>query len=278
MLARLFGKPKQQPATTPELKSTPLPESLLSSLKNKKIIRILQIDDKTCLISKDHIIVYDNTSKEPPAEFKLPPDFTDALPWSQDIILLNCLDTRTVYKIFAFNIKNLSCSPVKAVGFAIQKLQSDNEDILVTSRGEASFMTDFYIANDLEKLKPIVDPNFHPLKFAYDGTGKVSEDHHEFVMKSGETFAIASYQDEMMTLSKFKTIDPRIQRGYLSAIRKEGYVLTDFQQLMLLDSKFNVTACAKTRDSYVRNNITVLPDQQHFLCSYNFNMQKIISE
>ncbi|MHB1949585.1 MAG: hypothetical protein ACYCQI_15915 [Gammaproteobacteria bacterium] len=263
MFSCLFRKPKHQPITTIELKSTPLPTELQSLLQNKEIREIHQVGGKTCLIADEHIIVLDPKSKDLPKEYKIPSSCTDSLTWSDEVILLNCLNTR--YEIFAFDLLSYTFSKVVEHVEALGKLKWGDDDILVTNNGTFDpRRTYFYKANDLSKLERI--RNIPNLLGSYGGRGVISQDRSSFVMmsQSQQMIRTVSFKNEKVDISQIER--PKLVGAFMYAARKEGYLCTEVNgnQFALLDTNFNITASAKPT-SYLDRRIIVLPDQQHFL-------------
>lgn len=263
MFSCLFHKPKPQPVTTIELKSTPLPPELQSQLQNKEIREILKVGDKICLISDTHIIVLDSNSKDLPKEYKIPGSLEFPITWSDEVILLNCLNPP--YEIFSFDLSSCTFSKVLDHVEALGKLKWGDDDILVANNGTLSPpRTFFYKANDLSKIERI--RNIPSLLGSYDGVGIVSQDRSTFVMK-GQKITTVSFENGKIDISKIAV--PKLAGAFIYVARKGGYVCTQVNgnQFALLDTNFNITACAKPT-SYLDRRIVVLPDQQHFLSAW----------
>lgn len=256
MFSRLFRKPKPQPIPTHELKPAPLPMKLQSLLQNKTVRRIYQVGAKTCLITKKYIIVYDPKSKKSPKKYKLPGNCWQAVPWSEEVILLNCEPPN--YRIYSFNLSSGLFSEVKNYQEAIGKLKWGNDEILVTNNGTISpAQTFFYKANDLSNLELLTK-----IMGGYDGFGKISQDQSAFVMHDWQQMRVVSCKDGEINIST--TTNPKkLATNYLCATRKNGYVFADHKEFKLTDDEFKIIASAKPIST--GRNVVVLPNQQHFI-------------
>lgn len=248
----------KQPVIT-ELKATPLPEAWLPLLKDKRINHLYQVGNKTCLLGHDTLIVLDANSKVSPTEHKIPV-CNSALPWSDEVIILNCDD-----QVISFNLTTLSFSEIhpkferlRVVG----KMKSGSDDILIMDI-RSHYL--FFKANDLSKLEHITsEADFED---AYDGV--VSEDLSNFMMKTrSDAECIASFKDGRLIRTDITA--PRLEEASICAARKNGYVYGEFKfgdglKFKLLDDKLKVTASTDTNIPGL-DRMIVLPDQQNFLC------------
>lgn len=270
----MFTHPPCTPVPAPESKSnkrklpkptnlipTPLPESWLPLLKDRPIRSIYPMGDKTCLLALDHLLIIDANSKEKSiAEHKLPEACQNAVPWSDDVLILNG-DT----KIMTFDLRTAAFTKVakRKNGYAVVgKMKSDNDDVLILAGNHATY---FYLANDLTKLKRIESAHF--FVDGYDGV--VSADGRQYFMKTRTNgkYMIASFKDGVLQQSEIDIAG--LRRDSVCAARKGGFVYLDTVEkndIRLLDDKFNTTSFATPYLCGLNfDDVIVLPDQKSVL-------------